>query len=541
MGSSFTSRRIVGTRVAFVISVGLAWGALQAAAEVPKPLRGIVMGDRHRPILPVTLDGVAFESIRNFSELPYLLWPAVAKQPFALAEDLEAVRGWLVRSARELGFDGFEPRFVERFTWQDNDVLSFELVRRGLVLHDARVMAHFRRGTFQGVQNHMDGKIVGIQDVAPADAPAQEGERVYYPVRAGEGLYLVVPATLRRAREKDREIVTILLANEVVETEVNPDPVFETSPRQAAFTEYVVPRGTFPDQISVAEDGLVWFSQPSDDFITSLDPRTGAFTQYSTSARGGRGPDGLIVGSQGRVWSGMYYSGSLGWLDTATNTVYNYAAPYSSAAMAIPVETTDGSIWVTDHVANRISEFDPDTRTWLRSVVMPTPNCWVVQGFEDTDHGQIYFTEYNANKLGRIPLGGSAVTDILTPGGGPAFCVYSDGNLYYSRWNEAGMGVYNIDSRSFTEYNFPVPTEMGGPMWVRPNGEIVFGTRNRGYIMIFDPATRTFASFVIPTNSPGLKDGTTVGPDGVIWFTETGVNKVTKLEHFPLKKLNSAP
>ena len=103
------------------------------------------------------------------------------------------------------------------------------------------------------------------------------------------------------------------------------------------------------------------------------------------------------------------------------------------------------------------------------------------------------------------------------------------------------MGVYNIELRSFTEYNFPVPTEMGGPMWLRPNGEIIFGTRNRGYIMIFDPETRTFTSLVIPTVSPGLKDGTTVGRDGVIWFTETGANKVTKLEHFPLKKLNSSP
>ncbi|MCC7290913.1 MAG: hypothetical protein IT449_02490 [Phycisphaerales bacterium] len=534
-------RRIRMTRVAFVIGVGFIWSTSPAEAEVPKPLRGIVMGDRHRPIEAVTLDGVVFESIRNFSELPYLLWPADAKQPLGLADDAEAVRAWLLRCSRGLGFDGFEPRFVERFQWLDNDVLSFELVRRGLVLHDARVMAHFRRGTFLGIQNQMDGKMVAIQDVAPADAPAQDEERVYYPVRAGEGVYQVVPATLKRVREKDREIITVLVASEIVETEVYPDPVFEISPREAAFTEYVLPRGSFPDQISVAQDGLVWFSQPPDDFITSLNPRTGVFTQYSTAARGGRGPDGLIVGSLGRIWSGMYYSGSLGWLDTTTNTVYNYAAPYGSAAMAIPVETSDGSIWVTDHQANRISEFDPDTRTWLRSVIMPTPNCWVVQGFEDTDRGQIYFTEYNANKIGRIPLGGSTVTDILTPGGGPAFCVYSDGNVYYSRWNEAGMGVYNVDSRTFTEYNFPVPTEMGGPMWLRPNGEIVFGTRNRGYIMIFDPAAQTFTSLAIPTPNAGLKDGTTVGPDGVIWFTETGVNKVTKLEHFPLKKLNRAP
>lgn len=205
--------------------------------------------------------------------------------------------------------------------------------------------------------------------------------------------------------------------------------------------------------------------------------------------------------------------------------------------MAIPVETTDGNVWVTDHARNRISEFDPVSETWLQSIIMPTSNCWVVQGYEDRDNGFVYYTEYNANKLGKVAVGGNTVIDIQTPGGGPAFCVYSDGKVYYSRWTESGIGAYDVKTGTIIEYQFPINNESGGPMWLTPDGKIVTGTRNRGYIMVFNPQTENINAYQIPTSNPGLKDGLTVGADGTIWFTESGTNKLGKLVLMPLRGL----
>ncbi|KAA0222835.1 MAG: hypothetical protein KJ057_07325 [Phycisphaerae bacterium] len=510
--------------IAGALGAGSAWGR-----EVPRHLRGIVMGDRHRPVAPVVLNNVSFESISSFSSLPYLLWPAAEDATGLPVKNGEAVRAWLATCAAPLGFEGFEPRYIETYTWRENDVLSFELVRRGIVLHDARILVHFRAGAFLGIQNHVDGRIVGIEDPNPADPP--NDLRRYYAARAGDGEVRIIPVTETRVKREDRTIATLNGASGVLETRVYLDPASGEEPQGAQITEYVVPQGTFPDQISVDENGIVWFSQPNNNSLTSFNPVTTVFTQHNTSP--GSGPDGMIVGTQGRVWSGMYFSGGLGWYDSISGTMHNVASPYTPSAMAIPVETSDGSVWVTDHANNKISEFNPVTRQWIRTVNMPTPNCWVVQGHEDTDRGQIYFTEYNANKLGRIALGGNTVTDINTLGGGPAFCVYSNNKVYYSRWNEPGMGVYDVISGTVTEYQFPVNNESGGPMWLRPNGDIVFGTRNRGYIMIFDVETATFTSHQIPTPNPALKDGLTVGADNVIWFTESGVNKIAKLVDGP--------
>lgn len=405
----------------------------------------------------------------------------------------------------------------------------YQLVRRGLVLHDARLEVHWDGKTFLGIVNHTPGRLRAIED--PAQVQPNE-EWVYYAIRDDRPDHRVIPARVERTDLGDRIRISIVGPRGEVATIMQPGA--NRQPRQIqrfAFKEYVMPVGTFPDQISVDEDGIVWISQPSNNLITEFDPSTETFAQHATT--GASGPDGLIVGTLGRVWSGMYFGGGLGVFDSNAGVFRNYPAPYGGAAMAIPVETSDGSVWVTDHALNRISEFDPVAQTWLQSIIMPTGNCWVVQGYEDRDHGFVYLTEYNANKLGRIAVGGSAVTDIVTPGGGPAFCVYSNGKVYYSRWNESGIGVYDVNSQAFVEHQFPVSNESGGPMWLTPDGKIVTGTRNRGYIMVFNPGTQLFTAYQIPTASAGLKDGLTVGADGVIWFTESGVNKLGKLRFLP--------
>jgi streptogramin lyase len=514
-----------------VASIGMTLSAAASLAEIPEALEQIVFGDEKRTIDRITLEGVVFDSLKSLSDAPYLMWPVTEGTPAPFERNEPAAAAWLDTLAEELGFAGFRAIFRERTNWRANEVWVFDLVRRGLSLHGARLEIHWSgKGAFLGVVNHTPGRMRPIED---GSLVQPEGEWVYHAVQQADQTNRVVASRVERMEVDDRSIVSIVAPDGGVSTIMMPLPPRQPhGPAQRfVFTEYTVPVGTFPDQISVAPDGMIWLSQPNNNWVTSFNPITEQFTRYNTT--GGSGPDGLIVGTKGRVWTGLYFAGGLGVLHTETNVFENFLAPYSNAAMAIPVETTDGHVWVTDHAMNRISEFNPTTETWIRSIVMPISNCWVVQGFEDRDHGQLYFTEYNANRLGRIAVGGSTVTDIITPGGGPAFCVYSDGKVYYSRWNESGIGAYDVTTNQITEYEFPIGNEQGGPLWLTPDGKIVTGTRNRGYLMIFNPATERFASYAVPTQFPGFKDGLTVAPDGTIWFTESSVNKIGKLRFVP--------
>lgn len=501
-----------------------------AGDGIPHPLDGIVYSGSKRVVSTVVLNGVAFDSVSTFSDLPYLLWPAdtaaTASQPLPNAGDPQAVGAWLARATAALGFDGFTPRFSERFAWKDHEVFAYDLIRNGASLHDARVLVHRDDSGIIGIVNHIDGRIAAIDAL---DRTVPQDQRVYYAVSDGMGNYRALAARAERKRFTNRSTLEVIAQDgTVLEVEHSPDPVLGERGDTAVFTEYTVPGGTFPDQISVADDGTVWFSEPNINKIVAFDPLLEEFTFHNTT--GGAGPDGLIVGSGHKVWSGMYFSNGMGVLDTDTEVFTQYPAPYSPSNMAIPVEVSTGMIWVTDHVNNRLSEFDPVNEVWLQSVIMPTPNCWVVQGHEDTSRGEAYFTEFNANQLGKLTVGSGAVTDISTPGGGPAFCVYADDKVYYSRWNESGIGVYDVLTGTITEFEFPVANEPGGPLWIRPSGDIVVGTRNRGYVMVFHIDSQAFSALPIPTSFAGLKDGMTVGADDIIWFTETGVRKIAKLE-----------
>lgn len=517
-------RRVVAAPAALGLCL-LAGAAGAAGDRLPEPLDGIVYSASKRPVRVVVLDGTAFKAVSTFSDLPYLLWPADPADRGVQTSEPGPVGAWLASVSEALGFAGFTPTYRETFPWHDHQVYAFDLTREGSKLHDCEIQVHFGAEGLLGIVNHLNGRILGID---PADESVPRGEREYYAVAAEDG-YRAIAVRASRTRLIDREVVRIMGPDgAVLETEEHPDAVLGQRGDTAVFTEYTPPGSTFPDQISVGEDGLVWFSEPNLDSLVSFDPVTERFAFHDTT--GGSGPDGMIVGTRGRVWTGMYYSGGLGVLETSTGVFTQYLAPYSPAAMAIPVETSDGRVWVTDHQYNRISEFDPAVGAWVKSVTMPINSCWVVQGHEDQGRGQVYFTEYNANRLGRINLGGGAVTDIVVPGGGPAFCVYSDDKVYYSRWNESGIGVLDVPSGTVTEFEFPVGNEPAGPLWLRPSGDIVIGTRGQGYVMVFHIATQAFSALKIPTGSPGLKDGMTVGPDDIIWFTETGARKLTKLE-----------
>jgi len=515
-----------------LLSLGL-WPESARASDLPDSLRDLVIHPAQREVMELELAGSAFQALHPFCELPYLLWPARDGAPAPFAREHGAVEAWIASVGAELGHHDFVARYAETLDWRGNEVWAFQLEREGVPLRDGRVLVHWSAERFVGFVNALPGLIVSIDE--PGDLRAAESDLVYWPVRR-DGRCRLVPARVLVERTPEHTRRTFVgREREVLGTEVTQDEAPQGPPRAFLFTEYPVPVGYFPDQISLDSQGKVWFSQPNNDLITRFDPITASFQQFPAPS-GASGPDGLVVDSQDRVWTGMYYSGHLGAYSIASGVFQAWSAPYSGARMAIPLEASSGSIWVTDHERNRLSEFDPATSTWLGSHVMPTPSCWVVAGDEDPTKHVMYFTEYNANKLARVPVGhpglevaGGPITDIPVPGAGVAFLAWSNGKVYYSQWSAARLGCYDVASGQTVEYNHPVAGEVGGPMFAAPTGDVVVGSRNLGYIFVFHVGSSTWSSYQIPTPYPGLKDGLTVARDGAIWFTESGANKIARL------------
>lgn len=497
-----------------------ALAAPHASAQVPRSLNDLVLGARARPQVELAILGDSFEGMPVFSSAPYILWPVGETQHLPAMEPDVAAR-WIDAAAETLGLAGFHAHHVESWSWRDATVHSFALEHDGLELWRARVQMHFGKDGLIGLALDVPQPLLGIEPFA-GDLP-RDGSWVLFAERGERGYRAV--ATQAVVTQTATHTITTVGGQRVLVGHL-PPAVHAAKP---LFTEWTVPQGTFPDQIELDSLGNVWFSQPPNNWLTRFDPLTGTFTQFSTT--GGSLPDGMCVDLQDRVWTGFNGGGGLGRLQNGVHTAF--AAPYGGATMAIPKPTSQGTLWVTDHQANRISEFNPTTTTWVQSLVMPSPGAWVVEGDEDPATSTFYFTCYSVNKLAIKPVG-QPIGETVTPGfGGPAFPVVSNGVAYYSLWSAAALGAYDIATGQHTLYAHSLPSEPGGPIAALPDGRIALGTRGAGYILVFEPSNATFEAFKIPTTvTSNLKDGMTIGPNGEIWFTETSANKLARLKIF---------
>jgi streptogramin lyase len=516
MKNSF--RALISSCLATLTAFALA--APPASAQVPRSLNDLVLGARVRPQVELEILGDRFKGMPVFSAAPYILWP-VGEAKHLPAMDPDVAARWIDAAAQRLGIAGFRAHHIETWSWREATVFSFALEHDGLELWRARVQAHFGGGKLIGLALDVPQPLLGIEPFE-GDLP-RDGSFVLFAER-GERGYRAVPSAATVTQTATHTITTV--GGQRVLVGHLPPAIHVGKPQ---FTEWAVPAGSFPDQIELDSLGNVWFSQPPDNWLTRFDPLTATFTHFSTN--GGSLPDGMCVDLQDRVWTGFNGGGGLGRLQNGVHTAF--AAPYGGATMAIPKPTSQGTLWVTDHSANRISEFNPATSTWITSLVMPTAGCWVVEGDEDSATSTFYFTCYSANKLAIKPVG-QPIGETTTPGfGGPAFPVVSNGVAYYSLWSSAALGAYDIASGQHTLYAHALPSEVGGPIAALPDGRIALGTRGAGYIMVFDPSTSTFEAFKIPTTvTSNLKDGMTIGQNGEVWFTETSANKIARLKIF---------
>ena len=76
---------------------------------------------------------------------------------------------------------------------------------------------------------------------------------------------------------------------------------------------------------------------------------------------------------------------------------------------------------------------------------------------------------------------------------------------------------------------FPIPTSPGSPLAITagPNGNLWFTESGANKIGQITPSG-TISEFSVPTSASD-PEGITKGPDGNLWFTENGANKIGQI------------
>lgn len=267
------------------------------------------------------------------------------------------------------------------------------------------------------------------------------------------------------------------------------------------------------------------------------------------------GPHGIAFDGQGRLWVSLEFLGLVVRVDDNGNIVEKIDVrlelkgtdrKINPSPHGIAFGADGKTIWFTGKKTSTIGKINPD-----HSVEhFELPQIGAVPIYLKTGpKGNMWCTELAGNKIARITTCGKITEYVIpTPNSRPiAITPGPDGNMWFSE--EAGNKVarINIDDGKITE--FPIPPKQqneilggmvfdsDGNLWThsyvdqkRPQPE------GPDHIIKIDKGIKSAVEGDwIPITYYEVRSRNTVmhritqGPDGNIWFTELGIDKVGKL------------
>jgi streptogramin lyase/pimeloyl-ACP methyl ester carboxylesterase len=172
---------------------------------------------------------------------------------------------------------------------------------------------------------------------------------------------------------------------------------------------------------------------------------------------------------------------------------------------------------------------DPVTTGPIVEYQVPTANG-LPRGITQGPDGNLWFTEAQANQIGRVTTSG-VVTEFPLPMCGPTsswnpypmeIALGADGNLWFTEYGCASIGRITT-SGSVTEFPLPSNPSTNNPepdgITAGPDGNLWFTEDQTGAIGLIDTS-----GFIQEIPGVGATQGITSGPDGNLWFTAAGHN-----------------
>lgn len=180
----------------------------------------------------------------------------------------------------------------------------------------------------------------------------------------------------------------------------------------------------------------------------------------------------------------------------------------------------DGNLWFTEFDRNQIGRITPGGT--ITEFTLPTPDSEPSDITSGPD-GNLWFVEENLGVVGRITITGT-LTEFSLPSYGSVpsgITTGPDGNLWFTELVAASVSKIGriTPEGSITEYSLPLPRTSASEITTGPDGNLWFTERNGNKIGRITP-TGAITEFSLPTPGNGPL-GITVGPDHALWFTQS--------------------
>jgi streptogramin lyase len=287
--------------------------------------------------------------------------------------------------------------------------------------------------------------------------------------------------------------------------------------------------GSFPLSVAAQDaDGntIVGASNYSSAIKLTIENNNGTLSLSANSIASPAGTSSLVYNGGTLVSAQVYAQAGNAYAYTTVNpTPTVYECPVAGEPQYIG-QNKNGSIWYTDN-NNTVAMIT--TSCVLTPTTIPTGNA-NPQGITGGEDGNMWFTEYNSSKIGKItPAGAISEFGTLFGSDQPQMLAdRGDGTVWYAGYGGNHVGYVNEFNGIAGETT--LPTGGSGPWDVAegPDGYL-YVTENLNDDMAY--LATLFQSPIPQTavTSGSESESIVLGPDGNMWMTQFGLNRIGRM------------
>src|ERR1700724_1834209 len=191
---------------------------------------------------------------------------------------------------------------------------------------------------------------------------------------------------------------------------------------RAIVTEYTMPRQVIEPHDVIARDGVVWYSDFGNQFISKFDPKTLKLTEYPVKKFKPDAPEGNLsidFDTKGTIWFDTMYQGSLGNLDPKTGEIKYYPLDPKWNDVKVQLNFTglhhevDGKVWTKSVGTQDIFRVDLATNKWERfhpTDQLPGVKNASIYEVKADSRNNLWMAEFAEGHLGMIDAKTTEVT-----------------------------------------------------------------------------------------------------------------------------------
>jgi virginiamycin B lyase len=250
------------------------------------------------------------------------------------------------------------------------------------------------------------------------------------------------------------------------------------------YTEYDLPRKeTQPHDVIVDQDGMVWYSDFSNQFAGVLDPKTGKATDIPIPVLKPEQPKGSLEielePGQKNVWLALMYQAGVARIDRKTHEVTTYPFPkewQSTSAQASMVspqhDDIDGTVWTNNQDVHDMYRLDTKTGQFENLGASKDLRGRPIQayGMPTDKQNNVYQLEFGGTSIGLrdAKTGVATIFDTPIKNSRPRRGRVDEQNrLWFAEYGGNAIALFDPETAAIKEY--ALPTKWGAPYDVVPN------------------------------------------------------------------------